>query len=703
METATRYTPEAADVNQYLRATATYTDGQGAGKSAAAVTARVQAAPVVTLHLSDSSISEDGTESSTVTATLDTASSAVTTVTVMAPTSDVTLSGSTLTIDAGETASTGMVTVTAVNNDIDGPETKTVPVSGPTSNRLVRPPTPVDLEITDDDAEPSVTLVLSPQQISEKGQVSTVSATLSHPSNAATTVQVSAAPVTPAVAGDFMLSTTTTLTIAAGATLSSGTAVTVTSVDNTTDAPNKQVTVRGTATNTQEGIAGNPGNKTLLITDDEGPPTVTLTLSETQIDESGTDNSTTLTVTLSHTSSEETAVTVTAAPAAVSFSPNPLRIAAGDTEGTVTVTAEDNDIDGPEMKRVTISAAATNALVMSSLRVTNAANPTLTIVDDDDPPTVTLVLDPTSITENAGQSTVTASLDGKSSQQIVVTVATAPEYTLSTNRRLTFPAGATESQGTVTLTATDNDIDAADAQVEVEGTTSPSGLTVTAADLTITDDDTRGVTVSKSTLSIKEGDTDTYTVVLASEPTATVTIDVASDNTAVSVNKARLTFTTGTWDTAQTVTVEADDDEVTNVQEVTAEISHTVTDTASDSDYEGERVDSVDVTVTDDESPSTAITLSVNPAAVREGAGNRTVTVTGELNGEPARPHHGDPHGHGRHGAGRRLQPGIVRRSDDSSERGERDHDLHLTPVNDTIDEPDETVTVGGSTTAGWM
>ena len=346
--TALRYPPEADDVGHYLRATATYTDRQGPGKRASqATTTSVQAAPKVTLHLSDTSISEDGTESSTVTATLDPVSSAATTVTVSAPTSDVTLSGSTLTIAAGGVVSTGTVTLTAKDNNVDAPD-KTVQVSGTTNNRLVADPDPVNLEITDDDPAPEVTLVLSPGQIDENNKTSTVMATLNHPSSEATTVQVSAVAVHPAVAGDFTLSPNTTLAIPAGQTTSSGTAVTLTSVKNDTDAPNKQVTVSGRASNNHD-IAGDPADATLSITDDDPPPTVTLTLSDDSIDESGVDNSVAITVKLSHPSSKDTEVTVTADPAdAVTLIPNPLTIRAGDTEGTVTLTAENNEVDGPE-------------------------------------------------------------------------------------------------------------------------------------------------------------------------------------------------------------------------------------------------------------------------------------------------------------------------------------------------------------------
>ena len=223
-------------------------------------------------------------------------------------------------------------------------------------------------------------------------------------------------------------------------------------------------------------------------------------------------------------------MTVSADPAAVRLSPNSLTIPAGETEGTVTltVTAEDNNIHGPETTTVTVSADAENRL-----GVTDPADAALTIQDDDGPPTVTLAVSPNSIPENGGVSTLTAMLDRPSSRPIVVTVAPDPAYTLDGNPTLTFPAGATARQGTVVLTAKDNAIDAADATVSVGGTANPR-LTVAAAELTITDNDTRGVTVSEHTLSIKEGgNPDTYTVVLASEPTGPVTIAVASSDAAV--------------------------------------------------------------------------------------------------------------------------------------------------------------------------
>ena len=64
-----------------------------------------------------------------------------------------------------------------------------------------------------------------------------------------------------------------------------------------------------------------------------------------------------------------------------------------------------------------VSGTATN-----SAGVTGPSDVTLTIIDDDDPPTVTLDLMPTSIGENGGSTTVTARLNRTSSETTTVTV-----------------------------------------------------------------------------------------------------------------------------------------------------------------------------------------------------------------------------------------------------------------------------------------
>ena len=79
----------------------------------------------------------------------------------------------------------------------------------------------VSVALTDNEVEPTVTLSLSPESISEDGGVSTITADLSHASSSVTTVTVSSAAVSPAVARDLTQSGAT-LTIAAESLSSTG-------------------------------------------------------------------------------------------------------------------------------------------------------------------------------------------------------------------------------------------------------------------------------------------------------------------------------------------------------------------------------------------------------------------------------------------------------------------------------------------------
>ena len=108
----------------------------------------------VTLELTPATINESGTgNASTVTASVPSASSAATTVTVSVnPADTTTLTGNTtLSIPAGDTNSTGVVTITAVNDDAYTGN-RTVAVSGTAVNSAgITDPDDVTLTITDDD------------------------------------------------------------------------------------------------------------------------------------------------------------------------------------------------------------------------------------------------------------------------------------------------------------------------------------------------------------------------------------------------------------------------------------------------------------------------------------------------------------------------------------------------------------------------
>ena len=113
---------------------------------------------------------------------------------------------------------------------------------------------------------------------------------------------------------------------------------------------------------------------------------------------------------------------------------------------------------------------------------------------------------------------------------------------------------------------------------------------------------TPGVTISESTLAVTEGGaTDTYTVVLDTAPTGDVTIAVTETSPDISLSATTLTFGTANWSNAQTVTVTAVDDSITESEE-TVTITHSVSATADTTDYPTTlTVDSVSVTVTNND------------------------------------------------------------------------------------------------------
>ena len=268
-----------------------------------------------------------------------------------------------------------------------------------TAEALTSAAYPADTQVEQNNAM-TVTLALDPESSRESDDPgtteveehrTTVTASLSHPSSADTTVTVTATAMSPAVAGDFELSNNKVLTIAAGRTRSTGT-VMITAVDNNMDGPDKHVMVSGVAANSHDEI--DPADVMLTIRDDEESPLVTLVLTDTEIqevDDADTsdveENKTTITASLSHPSSAATTVTIAPIEDVLTVS-GPLTIPAGQTSssGSVTLTALDNSVPAVNAM-VTVSATAVN-----EVGVTGPADVTLTIVDDEAPPAGTLRL-----------------------------------------------------------------------------------------------------------------------------------------------------------------------------------------------------------------------------------------------------------------------------------------------------------------------
>ena len=642
------------DLGKRLRVLVLFRDGGGTWESVRSdLTDTVVARPVVTLELTPSSISENG-GMSTVTASLDRPLSQSTTVTVSAAAQmpavagDFRLTGNTtLTIAAGQTTSAGTVRITAVNNDVEAAADKTVTVSGVATDGVTGPQA-VELTIEDDEqASTEVTLTVSPDSISEgaTGRRVTVTAALNRAvRETATEVEVTVTADTATEGEDFAAVSDFTVTIPAERKSGSAT-FTLEPVDDSIDEPDETVRVTGSLSGS--GLTLQPsGGLTVTIEDNEPKPKVTLVLMPDSIREDG--GETTVTATLDSPSTEVTTITVTATPVAPAVAGDfrligaTLRIPPGMTEstGTATIEAVDNDVEAPN-KRVTVSAAAQNAF-----GVEDPPDRTLTITDNEVPSTaVTLSVSPSDIREGDSQTvTVTAELDGAArtgETQIAITVgagtAATTDFQPVTGFTVIIPPEAKSGSADFTLNTVQDETDEPDETVRVTGRTPglrtmPSGgVTVTIVD----DDPSPVVTLVLTPDSIREdGGSSTVTASLdrPSSASTVVTITAAAQTPSVAgdfrLRGTRLTIPAGQTVSAGTVRITAVNNDVES-----ADKTVTVSGVAANADgVTGPQA--VDLTIADDEQPSTEVTLTVSPDNISEGAtGNaRRVTVTAALN-----------------------------------------------------------------------
>ncbi len=126
-----------------------------------------------------------------------------------------------------------------------------------------------------------------------------------------------------------------------------------------------------------------------------------------------------------------------------------------------------------------------------------------------------------------------------------------------------------------------------------------------------------GVTISETDLTVAEGSTGTYTVKLNTEPTGTVTVTPSSNDTgAATVSPASLTFNSGNYNTAKTVTVTGESD--TDARNETVTVSHAV----AGANYASVTAASVTVTVTDDDNPAAPVLTTATSTT------NRVINLT---------------------------------------------------------------------------
>ena len=614
-----------------VRIAGTVSDAALAVSSALLTIEDGNAAPTVSLKLSDDSIGEAGGES-TVTAFMSHASSAETTVTIaVAPVEpaearDFELSGTTLSIPAGWTTSSDAIVITALNNDVDA-RNKTLTISGTVANRLGLPdPAEVPLAITDDDTRG---VAVSPVFLTvDEGATATYTVRLASeptgnvsvaPFHAGGDPDIAASPVLAFDSSNWYLVQTVTVAAAEDP-----------DAEDDAAAIGHRVSGADYSSVAAESVA-------VTVTDDETESSeVRLAADPSAVQEGAEAVPVTVTASLGSGSRDvDTVIGISVAPGSAvegadyaAVPPFVITIPAGAVSGThaFSFSAAPDDLDEPA-ETVRIAGAVSG----SALAVSSAL---LTIEDGNAAPTVSLMLSDDSIGEAGEKSTVTAVMSHASSVKTTVTITVTPvepaqtrDFRLS-RTTLSIPAGRTTSSGAVVITARNNDVDARNKTLTISGTVANRLGLANPADvsLAITDDDTRGVAVSPVSLTVDEGATAAYTVRLTSKPTGNVSVAPfhAGGDPDIAASPVRA-FDSSNWYLAQTVTVTAAEDP--DAEDDAAVIGHRV----SGADYSSVAAKSVAVTVTDDETESSEVRLAADPSVVREGAEAVPITVTASL------------------------------------------------------------------------
>ncbi len=242
-----------------------------------------------------------------------------------------------------------------------------------------------------------------------------------------------------------------------------------------------------------------------------------------------------------------------------------------------------------------------------------------------------LSLNPSTLTIDEGDTaTYTVSLATRPNAAVAIALSgqAGTDLTLSDDT-LNFTTQNWNQPQTITVTAGSDGDAQSDAPIALLHTaTGGDYATVTGeVTVTITEDDTAGITVQPTTLAVDEGGTNNYTVVLTSAPAGEVIITV-DPGTVATVNNDMLTFTQSNWNQAQTVTVTGMDDAVHNAGDVrSGTITHAISQ-GDRGDYPiGREIDPVQLTVADNDDPALSVQVVGDHTSIEEG-GARMIQIT---------------------------------------------------------------------------
>ena len=531
-------------------------------------------------------------------------------------------------------------TITPTNNLIDEVN-ETITVSSSASQ--VTGPATINL-VDDDDAPGEISLTASPSVIGEgDGETSvTVTASIGSQTTFGTSTSI------PIVVEGSGNTNVVGFTSASGfsivfppATSTSTATLIVTPVDDSEMTEDEEITLSST----------NPavtGSATITLINDDGEPIIELSTTPSSVSENSGATTITVTATVQNleTRPEDLTIPLTVTGSgragAVDFVPVPdfnLILNGGTTTGSATFSLSPLNDSQDESDEV-ITIASTQEFV------TNSA--TITLVDDDETPGVSLNASPNSVREDAGATeiTVTATVIGSTqfgSAQVLPLMVTgsdvpaAVDFTPVADFNLTIAAGSSGGSANFTLTPEDDIENEVDERVTIG---SSSSLITQNATVTIIDDDAPvqiQLSVNPDAVYEEQGSqTITVTGTLASGSTFAEDRDISlsfrgsGKATAVDfvpIPDATLNFKLG-------LTVATTEFDVIPVDDQEFESDETITVSSTDPTVDA----SVVVRLINDDAEPEGVILTASPNRIREDAGATKVTVTATVRGNTRYP-----------------------------------------------------------------
>ncbi len=544
--------------------------------------------PSLSLSFASSSISEvspGNITTGTVTRPIGSTSGALT-VTVSNSDRTQATAPTTVTIPDGQTSAT--FDLTAVNDTLsDGSKLVSITVSatGFTNNSA-------SVSIADDETSQILSLTFNPASFAESAGATATTGTVSRTGDttAALTVTLTSSDTTEATVP-------ATVTIPAG---QSSITFAIAAVEDTTADGTQTVAITASAT----GFTSDSEN--VSVTDNDIIGALSLSFNPTSFSEGATGTASTGTVARTGDTSAAATVTLTSGDNSEIAIPSTVTIPAGQTSVTFIVSAvEDTAVDGSQTVSVTASATGLTSDTES-----------VTVTDNDTAPALSLSFSHTSFIESAGATgtTGTVSRTGDTSSDLTVTLSSDDTTEATVPPSVTIAAG--QLSATFAVAAVEDTT--VDGPQTVAITASATGLTSDTKNVTVTDNDGAELSLLLIPTSVSESagsNASTGTISRNSDTSAELIVTLVSSVTSAATVPASVTIPAG--ETAVTFPINAVNDDIADGQQMT-----TITATAT-----GFSPVTQDLNVTDDEGAA-ALTVTLDPASVSEGAGSTASTGT---------------------------------------------------------------------------